>query len=512
MKNISRPIYYFWLIGCSFFVVSILLQSNIFCNTDANWLLHVTARFLHGGKYYYNFFETNPPMILFINIPPVLLAKILHLSMASVFRGYILLIAFFSLCLCAILIKKIYQGCPAWMWSTFILALIFVFVVFPGHAFGEREHLALMLVAPYVFSAVLRVRNLRLSVAFALLIGVLGGIGFSIKPYFVIPFSLVELYLIIKQRRLFSWVRPESLMIGAILIAYLISIFVFFPEYITKILPLTWQFYTVTMRFSWALVMSSGWVIFFLISTGCYFALYELKLRGDFRLVLLLTSVGFICAYFLQHTAWFYHALPSYAFSILLLVQLFQEILAKPRKKTFVEKTQMVFLFIMVLLYGVIVPGGIFRLVLKRDRSIVITKAINFIRHNTPNNKIFSFATTIDVPYKFIDQTHAQSVSRFPSQLLLPGLVQQLATARTTQQKNLFNRYKHEIIGMITNDLRQYQPDLIIVDTFGEKNVFPYCGFNYFEFFSQNKEFNRIISSYHYVGRIGNLLFYKWRK
>jgi len=113
LKNISRATYYFWLIGCGFFIVGLLLQSNIFCNTDANWLLHVTSRFLRGGKYYYNFFETNPPMILYINVLPVLLAKGLHLSMSFVFRGYVFLIAIFSAFLCTALIKKIYQQSPA---------------------------------------------------------------------------------------------------------------------------------------------------------------------------------------------------------------------------------------------------------------------------------------------------------------------------------------------------------------------------------------------------------------
>ena len=509
MKNISRATYYFWLIGCGFFIVGLLLQSNIFCNTDANWLLHVTSRFLRGGKYYYNFFETNPPMILYINVLPVLLAKGLHLSMSFVFRGYVFLIAIFSAFLCTALIKKIYQQSPAWMWRMFVLALIFVFIVLPGHAFGEREHLALMLVAPYVFLVVLRARNLHLSTVFTLLIGILAGIGFAIKPYFVIPFGLVELYLIIKQRRLFSWVRLESLTICGILIAYLISIFVFSPEYITKILPLTWQLYTITMHFPWTMVASAIWIPLFLVSIGYYFAFYDWKQQSDFRSILLLVSIGFMCAYFLQHITWFYHVLPSYAFSMLLLVQLFQEILVKPRKKTYVEKIQGFFLVVVILVFAVIVPGRMFYIVLKRDRSVIITKTINFIRHNASNGKIFVFSMTIDNPYKYVDQAHAQSVSRFPSQLLIPGLIQQLIAARTIQQKNLYNQYKHEIINMVTDDLRLYQPDLIVVDDPAAKSFFVQHDFGYFEFFSQNKEFKHIISSYHYVHRIGNLLFYK---
>jgi hypothetical protein len=508
LKNITRATYCFWLIGCGFFILGILLQSNIFCNTDANWLLHATARLLGGGKYYYNFFETNPPMILLINIPPVLLAKVLHLSMASVFRGYVFLIAIFSSTLCAVLVKKIYQQSPAWMWRTFVLAVIFIFMVVPVHAFGEREHIALMLTAPYVFFMVLRVRNLQLPIIFALLIGVLAGIGFAIKPYFIVPFVLVELYLMFKRKCWLAWIRPESLTICGILIIYVISIFVFFSEYVIKVLPLVWKLYFVTVHYPWLAVAFSVWVIFFLISIGYYFAFYDWKSYRDFRTVLLLASIGFICAYFLQHTMWFYHALPSYAFSLLLLVQLLQEMLIQ----TEIKKIHLFLLVVIILIFAVITPGISFYVALKHDRDIKVTQTINFIRHNASNGKIYVFATTINIPYRFIDQLKVKSVSRFPSQLLLPGLIKQLAAVRTTQQKNLFNRYKHEIIGMVTDDLRLYKPDLIIVDNLLNKFLFPQQKFNYFDFFSQDKEFKRIIASYHYVHRIGHLFFYRWRK
>jgi len=173
---------------------------------------------------------------------------------------------------------------------------------------------------------------------------------------------------------------------------------------------------------------------------------------------------------------------------------------------------QIFFLTAIILIFAVIVPGMIFSASVQHDHAVKISEAINFINNNAANNKIYAFSTTINIPYKFVDQLKVKSVSRFPSQLLLPGLIKQLAAARTVKQKNQFNRYKREIIGMVVDDLRLYQPDLIIVDSFTEKFLFPQQKFDYFKFFSQNKEFKRIITSYHYVHRIGNLLFYKRRK
>ncbi|MGD9108842.1 MAG: hypothetical protein PVI75_06740 [Gammaproteobacteria bacterium] len=506
----DRAAYYFWLVICCFFVIAILMQSSIFCNTDARWLLHATAKFISGGKYYHDFFETNPPMILYLNIPLVLLEKFLRLPFGFIFRAYVFLLAVFSLAICSVLLKKIYHDRPKWMLRIFICALTYVFVILPAHTFGEREHLALLLTVPYFFLVVLRGSNYKISIKLAVLIGVLAGCGFAIKPYFVIPFGLVELYLMFGNKKLFSWLRLETLIIIGILILYLAAIFIFTPEYITQVVPLAWQFYFSAVGKPYIYVFSSIWMIFFLLSSGCFVLFYELVEQQKFVVIMFLASAGFICAYVLQHTMWFYHALPSYAFSLLLLVQLLQEIIFKPIGTIIRYKRIKIFILVlMIVIFGLFVPFEVFYTIFSSNTSPKVERVIGFIQHNTPNHKVYFFTTSLDLTHRIIDKAGAQSVSRFPSQLLLPGMLKQLDLAKTTEQKNTINRYKQQIINAVVEDLSLYKPDLIIITDAKHDSSLSSYNFTYIKFFSQDLRFRKIFTSYSKVYKMGSLTFYR---
>ncbi|MGD9152379.1 MAG: hypothetical protein PVG30_01805 [Gammaproteobacteria bacterium] len=509
----DRAAYYFWLILCCFFVIAVLMQSSIFCNTDARWLLHATAKFINGGKYYHDFFETNPPMILYLNIPPVLLVKFLHLPLGFIFRAYVFLLAVFSLAICSVLLKKIYHDRPKWMLRIFICALAYVFVIVPAHTFGEREHLALLLTAPYFFLAVLRGGNYKVSIKLAVLVGILAGCGFAIKPYFVIPFGLIELYLIFSNKKLFAWLRLETLIIIGILILYLAVIFIFTPEYITQVVPLAWQFYFSSVGKPYIYVFGSIWMMFFLLSSGCFVLFYELVEQRKFVIILFLASAGFIGAYVLQHTMWFYHALPSYAFSLLLLVQLLQEIIFKPAAVIIsYKRIKIFFLVLMMVIFGLFVPFEVFYTIFSSNTSPKVERVIGFIQHNTPNHKVYFFTTSLDLTYRIIDKAGLQSVSRFPSQLLLPGMLKRLSLAKTTEQKNTINRYKQQIIDAVIEDLSLSKPDLIIIADAKYNSLLSPYNFSYIKFFSQDPRFRKIFKLYSKVYKMGSLTFYRRRK
>ncbi len=305
------------------------------------------------------------------------------------------------------------------------------------------------------------------------------------------------------------------LIIGIILILYLISIFIFTPEYIYKVLPLVEQFYYAGFHPPnlWVAVMGSMWVTLFLISVGYFVLFYDLVIQKELIKVLLFASVGFITVYFLQRAPWFYHALPTYAFSILLIVICLQEIIVKSAgsffKQKYIKGMHISFLIAILFIFVVIVPGLLFYRILMLDASPNLARAIAFIRNNTPNHKAYFFATTLYLPYRIIDHLNVKSVSRFPSQFLLPGLIDRLASARTPKEKSKILKYKQEIINMVVEDLQLYRPDLIVIC---DPKIKLGSWFDYIKFFSQDKRFRRIINSYRYVNQIDKLTFYRRKK
>jgi hypothetical protein len=89
-----------WILCCSVLIcfgVAWLTQSSLMFNSDASWLMLATKRWLTGGNYTHDFFEINPPMILYIYTPAVYLADLLHSSAAIALRIYIIILIAVSL-------------------------------------------------------------------------------------------------------------------------------------------------------------------------------------------------------------------------------------------------------------------------------------------------------------------------------------------------------------------------------------------------------------------------------
>ena len=51
-------------------IAGFLFQRHLIQSDDPSWYLYATRVFLHGGKYYYDLFETSPPTIFYIYTPP----------------------------------------------------------------------------------------------------------------------------------------------------------------------------------------------------------------------------------------------------------------------------------------------------------------------------------------------------------------------------------------------------------------------------------------------------------
>jgi hypothetical protein len=80
---------------------------------------------------------------------------------------------------------------------------------------GQREHLLIILTLPYLVLLTSRFTDRPCVTSKAFAIGLLGVLGFALKPYFLIVPVALEIYLMIKHRSLVTWLRPENLGLGA---------------------------------------------------------------------------------------------------------------------------------------------------------------------------------------------------------------------------------------------------------------------------------------------------------
>jgi len=184
-------------------------------NHDASWYLYAAGTILDGAKIYRDLIDLSPPTIFWLSIAPAWLARILNCSSVPLFISFFLFIVVLSLILSTQIFKKILLHLPRSSQYCFLLVLVFILLPYemPWNCFGQREHLMLVLVMPYVFASAARLMGYPLQIKLAATLGLLAGIGFTFKPHFLFTYFCIETYLLIAHRSYKFWKRPESLAI-----------------------------------------------------------------------------------------------------------------------------------------------------------------------------------------------------------------------------------------------------------------------------------------------------------
>jgi hypothetical protein len=302
--------------------ISLLIQALLFLNWDVASLLHATRQLLAGGNYVKDIFTPNLPMILYLYTPPVMISKLLNLDIITVFRVYVYLLSSASLVMCYQLIKNYFRNHEHDLTNLFMVTLACAYLVLPTYEFGNRDHLLLMLTMPYVLAVVSRLRGDKLYSSFAILIGLSAGIGFAMKPQFLVTFALIELYCMYFQKNLLAGLRVETLVITAVLMTYAVSMFLFQPDYIFIIVPFLMRNYYPAIGMPLKVLTRYPLTVFCFMTIFLYLFSRPYKNQQILFTVLLVALAGSILSIYLQHTLFYYHFLPALSIASLLSVMM----------------------------------------------------------------------------------------------------------------------------------------------------------------------------------------------
>lgn len=305
------------------YVLSWFLQSRLLLSWDASWGLHETEKLLGGGKYVKDFFEMTPPLFLYLFMPVVLVKKWFAINTVIIFRVYFFLISAISLSICYPLVQKIFSERHASLALIFSLMIAVVFLLLPlPFDFGQREHLLIILTMPYFLAVTYRLQGNSLLTSTAIIIGILAGLGFAIKPFFLITFIFIELYCIHTKNSLLAWVRAETLAILGLLALYTPLVIIYFQEYL-RIIPIAMRLYYQGYNLPLTTLALRPEFIFCCLGIVFHVVHYNKNPYKIFCNVFLIGLIGFLFSYLMQHTYWYYHLLPGFSMGILLFVVLF---------------------------------------------------------------------------------------------------------------------------------------------------------------------------------------------
>jgi hypothetical protein len=502
----KRDNFSFWFLLLALVVLNIIIQFSLIKNCDPSWLLRVGVKMLHGKHYYYDFFETNPPMIIYLYMPAIGMAKLFHTEMYTQFIFYITIVTAILFLISRFYIKKIAPDNKLLQYILLIVLAVY-YTALSTIAFGEREFFMLILTMPYILLTVLRGTNKPINNYQAIFIGLLAGIGISLKPYFLAAPLLIECYLMLSKRRFFYWFRTETLTIGVFLIAYLISIFIFTPEYIYKVLPLVTNLYFHGYRSFLPLVIYNPSTLFWAMVLWLYIFKTRPLINKTLINILLLASIGFLFSYLIQCATWYYRVYPLLCVTSFLLAALFYEYYMQAYKNVWKRRAT---LTCIVAFYFFPFAAALPTLSIPMNHLININqvKLVQHVKQNYKNKSIYVISASMSNTTLLEDYAGAKSVSRFPFQMLLPGLIKKLDETKNSAKLNKLKSELHEIIGLIVEDIQKNKPKLLIIRTNIPKDFFGRENFDYVKFLSQDPRFKKTISNYTYYKTINNFQLY----
>ncbi len=528
------------------------IQANAYINIDTGWFLEATQRMLAGGTYKNDFFENNPPWILYLTIPPVLFAKVFALNLALSMQIYVFSFAIISLGLCGYFFQKIFVKSDQYIAKFLLVVLAFLFFHAASTDFGQREHLFFMLSIPYLLLMEQRLQNCEVNVYLALWVGLLAGLVFLLKPYFLMMLFLIELYYLIRKKNLYAWIRPETLMIMGLLVIYAFIIVLYHRDYLEIVLP-------VAVRYGY-FGTRNPWVIFFWgqLCIACYFLAlftiltFKVNRYKQLTILFLLAFVGYFFSYIVQQEHVYYRILPAYAMSLLLFMLAFACYVSNPLKRQYVwavylalmlfvylKRTTYLFdfyplfhpfftlcfiiaMFAMVFYLRpasakstliLVFVGGMMLLLplmqfLQMQKTLKEEKnnyesLVNYMNVHMRHQTYYFLATDIH----HITEQDASYVSRFSFFWYLPGLIKQSYRPMDKQTYDQYYKDKQFFIDMIAEDLTVKKPQWVFLDVSTRKiylfwrtpDTITPIPFDYLTYFNDNKTFIDIWKNYHYV-------------
>ncbi|MGH8250241.1 MAG: hypothetical protein ACREVI_06015 [Steroidobacteraceae bacterium] len=294
------------------------IQSKVTLGADIGWLIRSVRLMFEGQRFGVDIFEPNLPVTWYLCMPAAWMVEYLGLGEVSAIRLWIWIVAGISLLVARACIIR--SGDRSYVLLAEFSAAAVAACILVGASFGQREHLAFLLAAPYLFVVRLKSGGTTVESRNAAVAGVLAGIAFSIKPVFAAIPLIVELALFVFRRVQMRLIRPETL---AMAVAGCVSFFgtIFLaPGYLAHVVPATYATYwaydspahLLLAGYPVAVAVMLAWLVAAIADSRMLHAL----------LVWLAAFGAWTVSYFFQRRGFDYHGFPAVACAFVISVSM----------------------------------------------------------------------------------------------------------------------------------------------------------------------------------------------
>jgi len=469
-------------------------------NGDTGFYARAGSLMLDGSRLYRDIVDPNAPPIYLVSIVCVSLGRMVGLAPEPAFLLTFILILVFVIYRTGRILSRLFPDQP---YVPPFLTVMITYCLFPyvKDMFGEREHILTCMILPWLLasSSDTEVRSRRGQI----LDGILAGIGISMKPYFIAAYCAMQLMNLVSKHRRAQVFRLDNILIAAVVGVFAVCTIVFFHGYLFIVrMALAYHNFPHTL-----LEVCLNGTLFLLIAATV------LNLSSDSRQPLskmrnVILAIGWSMALLMmyQREGFAYHYYPIGVMAILALATLFLDGIRAAGRGA-----QRYFAYAMII---ALVALGIAQGTQIREMPKMTGPLLPIVKREARGMPILVLSTSLWVSSPLINYSGASLAWRFPNMWTLGGLYPEKPAAdnphpyRSRQEMDVYERY---LVDSLNQDVDLHPPQLIIVETGGQKEGFRNGDFDYLDYFLHDPHFAQFFSHYEKLAVVTHYTLYRRR-
>jgi hypothetical protein len=488
-------------------------QFRSYAGPDMGFLLDEAARALDGARLYVDLVDINPPLIVLLNMAAVLSARFFGITDILAYRLGCTAFLLALLLLAGWLLRRLFPG-EVVLRRALVLLLAFALFTLAGPDFGEREHLLLALVIPYLLLAVARATGREIPTAPAVLVGLLAASAFVLKPPFVLLLLVVEGYLRLSRRVAWGKVLPETMTIAAFLVLYAAAILLWAPGYLRLIQLLAGPYARFLYVPFWELLVRGPGALLTVFALLASIALRRHARHLELLGVFALGALGCLVAGAAQQKGFGYHFYPALALATIVLGIVAWEGRESPRNRVASLYRVLAVSLLATVIVVVCVRNAASALRPTRDvEQQHMERLLPIVRAHAGGEGVYVMSYNISSAYPLINYAGARSASRFAQLwILAAAYMEQLKSSRPLRyhaagEMSPSERYLNQAV---LEDLRDRRPRLLVI--LQHARDLPANGFrrlDYVGYFSRDPRIANIFQRYQLAADLGDFTVYE---
>ncbi len=438
-------------------------------NGDSAWLLHVAGRVVGGAQLYADVIEVNPPLVVWFSLIIVGVARLLHVGEIVTYQVFVWGLVGLSLWYSDRMLAALRDPDDSrYRWGL-LLGAAAVLLALPGPYFGQREHLTLALVLPWIVTTAARAEGRTPDTADAIATGLLAGLGIALKPHYV----LLALGLVC-----FSWYRspdrrlrlpPEHAALGAVVVTYALLALVLAPGYLALMARLGSVYWKYGLRALGTMLGATIPPLTVLGALALWPVVRRLTRYPSLTDALGIATATLFAAVILQHKGFGYHYYPAIGAGLLLLLLGLLGGSARPLARP-VRLALAGLCLLVALPYTVLyLETALGRAAGSRHRSPVAAgsrELAAFVRTHEPRGSIVVYSPWMEDSFPWVLETRTEWGSRYPFMWFVPALYRKaLASGEPLHYRSEREMRPEDrsLIRSVADDLNRFHPAYVFV-------------------------------------------------